>query len=76
MRQTLEESTFLGRAAMVEEDHTVLDRSNTVVNAVQKQKSAAGLVNDASLHEGEFLLCIFGKVGVVVVAVFLCPSGG
>lgn len=61
---------------MVEEDHTVLDRSNTVVNAVQKQKSTAGLVNDPGLHEGEFLLCVFGEVGVVVVAVFLCPSGG
>lgn len=61
---------------MVKEDHTILDRGNTVVNAVQEQKSAAGLVDDSGLHEGELLLCVFGEVGVVVIAVFLGPGGG
>lgn len=60
---------------MVKENHTVLDRSNTVVDTVQKQKSAAGLVDDTSLHEGKFFLCVFGEIGVVVVAIFLSPGG-
>lgn len=76
MRQTLKEPSFLGRTAMIEKDHTVLDRGNTIVNAVQEQKSATGLVNDAGLHEGELLLCVFGEVGVIVIAVFLGPGGG
>lgn len=76
MWQILEEPSFLGRATMIEQDKAVLDRSNTVVNAVQKQKSTAGLVDNTSLDERELLLCMFGEVGIVVVTVLLCPGWG
>lgn len=76
MRQTLKEPSFLGRTTMVEENKTVLNRRYAISNAVQEQKSTARLVDDTSLDEGEFLLCVLGEVGVVVVAVFLCPGGG
>ena len=75
MRQTLEEPSFLGRAAMVEQNMTVFNGGNAVVDTIQEKESTAGLVDNTSLDKGEFLLCVLGKVDIIVVTVFLCPGG-
>lgn len=73
MGKTLEESAFLGGATMVKQNHTILNRSDTIHNTVQEQETTARLVDNTRLDKRELLLRVLDEVGIIVVAVLLGP---
>lgn len=70
MQQASEEAPFL-RRAVLHHEHRILNRHQTVVRAVDQQKSAARLVDDAQFDEGEVFLRVVQELFLRRVPEFL-----
>lgn len=61
---------------MLKQHQTILNRHNAIINTIQQQQTAAGLIDDARLNKRELLLCAGYELLDGLVPVLGCPCGG